>query len=68
MHLQIGTLCAECSVLKPKKVFNRYEIVANSSGRPSLYHHSPKMIFWTLHEGSFKLKCLWVGVVVKLKS
>lgn len=34
MHLQIGTFCAECSVLKPKKVFNRYEIVANSSGRP----------------------------------
>lgn len=27
MHLQIGTFCAECSVLKPKKVFNRYEIV-----------------------------------------
>lgn len=49
MHLQIGTFCAECSVLKPKKVFNRYEIVANSSGRPSFYHHCTKTIFWTLH-------------------
>lgn len=67
MYLQIGIFCVECVVLKFKKVFNRYEIVVNLFGRLLLYYYCIKMIFWILYDGSFKFKCFWVGVVVKLK-